>query len=56
MKRKKAIKVAIHDMEHLKRVRPFLAESLDLAIERMGCRRTEPYKFITETGKVIYRR
>ncbi|MEG2417919.1 MAG: hypothetical protein RSB35_03345 [Eubacterium sp.] len=26
------------------------------ACKHMGCRRTEPYKFITETGKVIYRR
>lgn len=35
MKRRKALKVAIRDMEHLKRVRPFLAESLDLAIEAL---------------------
>ena len=26
------------------------------ACKRMGCRRMEPYKFITETGKVIYLR
>ena len=26
------------------------------ACKRMGCRRTEPYKFITQTGKVIYLR
>lgn len=26
------------------------------ACEHMGCRRTQPYKFITETGKVIHRR
>ena len=26
------------------------------ACKRMGCRRTEPYEFITGTGKVIYRR
>ena len=30
--RKKLLKVAIRDLEHLKRVRPFLVESLDLAI------------------------
>ena len=26
------------------------------ACKRMGCRRTQPYKLITYTGKVIYRR
>jgi len=26
------------------------------ACERLGSRRTQPYKFITDTGKVIYRR